>query len=135
MRILNFWSKFSYFPFLFCLIVFSKYRHCDGKKGRILNANIFFHELMNSGILTYCEKKLFYFLIKKNFWNSRLKARVRLQVKTLLLCILLSTPEIEIIYYRDYRKFSCNNPEICNLNSKFAELACYHFFSSFRIFL
>ena len=29
---------------------------------------------------------------------------VRLQLKTLLPCILHLTPEIEIIYYRDYRK-------------------------------
>ena len=37
---------------------------------------------------------------------------VPLQVKTLLPCILLLTPEIEEIYYWDYRKYSCNRPEI-----------------------
>ena len=40
---------------------------------------------------------------------------VRLQVQTLLPCILLLTPEIEVIYHQ-YN--TGNSPEICNLYSR-----------------
>jgi hypothetical protein len=39
---------------------------------------------------------------------------VRLQVNTLLPCVLLLTPEIEVISKGN----NCNCPEICNLNSR-----------------
>ena len=59
---------------------------------------------------------------------------VGLQVKTLLLCILVLTPEIEVIYYCDYRKYSCNSPEICRLCTSISgvkylfKVICYKFY-------